>query len=481
MLVQKFGGGILSSAADYGRTAAIVRASKPYCVVVSAMGGVTDELISLLHAAREGKSFSNALFALKEKHRNALEGNYPDGGKVGGHFAAASKQIDSVFSDIEKILTGVGYTREYSGRLYALVLSRGEFLSAHILSSHLPDFSAWPSENGFAAKGDFLNSRCDFERTVKPPERSVVTGFYGMGGDGEVRLFGRGGGDYSASCVARAIGAEKVEFWKNVDGFMTADPRVAGSASLVREMCFEEASEVCRFGAKILHPCALEPLWGTGAVAEVRNFLAPQKRGTLISEDNARKEIASIAGKTGIAVLSVSGEEFVGSSGIASAILSQVAQAGIPVDVIATAQANMSFTIDGKDLEGALGALGGMEGISKFSLNHKAGLSLVGVVGAGLKRHPRCVSRVFSSLAKAGVGVEMVSQGAGEIDLSLVVPQGDYETAVRAIHDEFFGNAAGFGAVDSGVDASVGVGVGEGAAVGVAGSPEERTRVQLSQ
>ncbi|MFH1247521.1 MAG: aspartate kinase [Candidatus Micrarchaeota archaeon] len=420
MLVQKFGGGILATREDFQRVAKIVQTTKPSVVVVSALQGVTDELIAMLQNAKNRKEVTTQLQKLRKKH-----------GKINGEL----KPLNDIFNELEKTLKGVSYTGEYSDKLYAQVVSRGEYLSALVLQTFLPSYKFWPAENGLIANGGYLNCRCDFKNSKKPPAKSIVTGFYGVNEKGEVCLFGRGGSDYSAGAIARIIGAEKIEFWKNVDGFLTADPKITNNAKFIKELSFEEAAELSRFGAKILHPSSLEPINSMQITVEIKNVLRPNAIGTKIRRQNSKNEIAAITGKKNLAIISVSGNEMVEAFGIASRMLTIVANAGIPVDVIATAQANISFTVDEKDEQKALNALKEME---QFNVTSKNKLALVGIVGSGIKGNPAFIGKVFTALLKQNIKIEMISQGASEIDLSIIVNQKEYENAIQAIHEEFF-------------------------------------------
>lgn len=422
MLVQKFGGGILANRQDFERAAAIIQQRKPEVVVVSAMQGVTDQLINLIQLASNKKPFSIQLWGIKKMHLGLAKN------KV--------NEIESILTKLEKLLQGISCTGEYSDKLYAQIVSRGEYLSALVMQSYLSSYSFWPAENGIAAQGDYLNARCNFSATKKPPAYSIVTGFYGINKAGEICLFGRGGSDYTAGAVAKIIGAEKVEFWKNVDGFMTTDPKIATKALMINQLSFEEAAELCRFGAKILHPSALEPLLNTKTHVEIKNVLKPEANGTTIGQKTTRNEIAAITGRKSIAAISVSGNELVEGFGIAAKILTNVAEAKVPIDVIATAQANVSFTVEEQNSNAAVQSLVGLQ---QFEVTTKQKLALIGIVGNGIKGNPAIISKIFAALARQGIQIEMISQGASEIDLSIIVNQGDYEKAIQSIHNTFFG------------------------------------------
>ncbi len=439
-LVQKFGGGILATKQDFQHVASVIEKTKPTAVVVSAVQGITDEFIQLISKARNGKTSKTQLEALKQKHillENENNNKSNNKNKTKNESDNKNKtEIENEFDKIEKLLKGIKYTGECSEKLYAQIVSRGEYLSALILSSYLPGYTFWPAENGINANGSYSNSRNDISKTKKPPMHSIITGFYGVNEAGEVCLFGRGGTDYTAAIIARTLNADKLEFWKNVDGFLTADPRIVKNAKFIESLSFEEASEICRFGAKILHPSAMEPLIGTKTIIEIKNVEKPQNKGTIISQGENKSEVAAVTGRQNIAAISVSGDEMVEAFGIASKILTRVANSNISVDVIATGQANISFTISEKDAENALNSLRDLN--ANFNISKKADLALVGVVGIGIKRNPQVLSRIFSALSAENIGVEMVSQGASEIDFSLIVENSNYEKAIKAIHEEFF-------------------------------------------
>ncbi len=424
MLVQKYGGGILANKHDFERVAAVIKQTKPYSVVVSAVQGVTDELIAMLETAKHGGVPIEQLSTLKKKHLEITNGN--------------KKEIETTLDKLKQTLTGVSLTGEYSEKLYAAVVSRGEYLSALTLASYLPTYSFWPSEKGLNANGSYVNSRNDVLKTKKPPKNSIITGFYGINEAGEVCLFGRGGTDYTASIIGKVLKADRIEFWKNVDGFLSADPRLVENSKFIKSLSFEEASEICRFGAKILHPSAMEPLTGTRTIIEIKNVDKPNYTGTIISEGENKSEVAAITGRQKIAVISVSGNEMVEAFGIASKILTRIANANISVDVIATGQANISFTVSENHAKKAVNSLNDLT--MQFDIGQKSNLALIGVVGSGIKRNPKVLSRIFSALSSKNIGVEMISQGASEIDLSLIVENANYENAIKAVHEEFFKN-----------------------------------------
>lgn len=421
MIIAKFGGGILSTAEDMQRVANIIASRKPDVVVVSALSGVTDQLIHFVEQSLKENGIEFEEFCAR-------------------HRKIANKKIDAmeeVFSDLKKILQGINYTGEASDRLRAVIMSRGEYLSAILLQSYLPQYKFVPSEkSGLVAHGDYLNARCNFQKSNLRISNSITTGFYALNENGEICLFGRGGSDYSAGAIAKLTSAKKVEFWKNVDGFLTADPRLVAGARAITALSFEEAAEICRFGARILHPSALEPLMGSETIVETKNIFKPGNNGTTIYDNCKKNKIAAVSGRKKISVVSVSGNEMVEAFGIAAKIMTKVADAGIAVDVIATAQANISFSIEQKDGQKAIDAL---KELKTFEIRLRDNLSLVGIVGDGIKNDPAFLSKIFSVLSKEGIAIKMISQGAMESDVSLIVQQSEYENAIKAIHEKLIG------------------------------------------
>lgn len=422
MIIAKFGGGILSTAEDMQRVANTIASRKPDVVVVSALSGVTDQLIHFVEQSLKENEIGFEEFCAR-------------------HRKIANKKIDAMeeaFNDLKKTLQGVNYTGEASDRLRAVIMSRGEYLSAVLLQSYLPQYKFVPSEkSGLVAQGDYLNARCNFQKSKLRTSNSIITtGFYALNEKGEICLFGRGGSDYSAGAIAKLTSAKKVEFWKNVDGFLTADPRLVADARAITALSFEEAAEICRFGARILHPSALEPLMGSETIVETKNIFKPGNSGTTIYDNCKKNKIAAVSGRKKISVVSVSGNEMVEAFGIAAKIMTKVADAGIAVDVIATAQANISFSIEQKDGQKAIDAL---KELKTFEIRLRDNLSLVGIVGDGIKNDPAFLSKIFSVLSKEGIAIKMISQGAMESDVSIIVQQSEYENAIKAIHDELIG------------------------------------------
>lgn len=448
--VLKFGGAALRDAAGIQRAARIVASDAgPRIVVTSAMEGVTD---ALLAAQREAMASESAVKpqveALRGRHVAALKGLAPgDGG--------AAKQVAAVLERLERLLYGIAYTQEVTPRLNDLVQSHGERLAAPLLAAALrkEGRDAVPLD-GEAAQvrslGPFGNANPDLDglrrdtaatlgRHIAAGRVPVVTGYYGVDPEGHATLFGRGGSDYVAALVAYAVQAERLELWKDVAGFMTADPRAVPDARLIPRIGYDEAAELANFGAKVLHPRTVEPVQSAGIPIHIRPVADPAGAGTAVVADpgSANALVRSVATTTNLAVLRLNGPGMAYTPGVARRVFTPLAEAGINVINMATSQASFALLMDDKDVRRAEQALAGLKGNVVQSFQPMAGRSLVCVVGRGLGEVPGSAARILQAVAAAGVNVEMISLGASDIAIDFVVRQDAAARAVRAVHDAF--------------------------------------------
>jgi len=425
----------------FDRVAGIVKSlgNRENVLVVSAVNGVTDLLLQACDASLEGEE---KVIEVMEKLRKIHSFDY---------YCA---DLDEKMMRLRRLLYGINYTNEVTPQVREVVASYGERFSAALLAEHLKragiDAEAvMADEAGIITDGRIGASRCLLGETkknlkklnhlLKQGKTLVVTGFFGKDETGKITTFGRGGSDYSAGVVAAGLEADRLEIWKDVEGFMTADPKKVEGAELLEEISFGEAKELGLFGAKILHPMTLEPLAGTGVEIEIKSVLAPEAEGTKIREKIDSKKrgsrmAASIAVKKGISVINFEDARLAEESGGAATVFSRVAAEGAQVDAISTTQVSISFTVDSRDADRAVNALKNSSG-SAVTLTKNA--AMIGVVGDQLKQKTSEVAaRTFARLAKEGVEVEMISQGASDISLTLVVREEDVEKAVAAIHEE---------------------------------------------
>jgi len=276
----------------------------------------------------------------------------------------------------------------------------------------------------------------------------VITGYYGTNVRGEVTTFGRGGSDYSAAILAACLDAAALEVWKDVEGFMTANPKVVGEdkARKIDRLAYDEAEELSYFGAEILHPRTIDPLRQQRISCVVKDIRDPEASGTVISEEYNHfvQIIKSIAVKRGIAMITVRGERPADAPGFAADVFQAMADASVSIDAIATSQIDISFTINSLQLPQACEALTHMQQEFVREWYYEDGLSLVGVVGFGLRSTPGIAWRVFKAMgtAEPPINVEMIFQGGSEINISFVVKEDRVDQCLEVVHAELFENGS---------------------------------------
>ncbi len=461
VVVLKIGGGILRNKDSFDRVVSIVKNKKAkqekQIIVISALYGVTDFLIdSISKCVNEPKHVEQAIISLKKMHKDYLAFIVDPKIRQKAEFT-----LDDKISILEKFLYGISYLKEVSPRSKDLVQSFGERLSPVVLEAFLLDNKIDASfidaeEAGIVCKGQFENALVDMGKTennlttkVSPLLSSKVVllpGYYGVDESGDVKTFGRGGTDYSAGFIANILDAE-LEIWKDVSGFMSADPKVVPMAKQIPLLSYEEAEELGYLGAKILHPKTIDPLRQKGLCAEIKdvfhpeikNVFAPEVKGTIICGEKKKDGavIKSIASTRDIAVVNVESASMVNVPGFASMLFSKLAEKDVPLDLIVTSEASISFSLDAKKLDKALVAASSITHVYPCNITHLTDLSMIGVIGEGLGETAGISGRLFGALGKENINIEMISQGASEINISFVVKKSDLDKAVLAVHKEF--------------------------------------------
>ncbi len=450
MVVLKFGG---TSVASGPRIAAVARIAaarrREGClVVVSALGGATDELLRAAELARRGEAeAAQALLErLRRRHAEALAG----AGIPPGERAPLMSEVEASFARLAELLAGIALLRELTPRTSDALLSAGELLSSRIVAGALRgagceavwcdprDLMATSRDFGGAAP-DEAAIAVNVEARVAPHlargALAVTGGFVGREAGGETTTLGRGGSDYSASLLGAALGASAIEIWTDVDGLMTADPRAVPRARLVPEVSYAEAAELAFFGARVLHPATIRPAVARGIPVRIRNSLRPSSPGTVILREAAGEGVRALAARPGAAAILVSNPRMLLAEGYASRVFSVFERYRVSVDVIATSEVSISTTVDGRV------PLGGVvEDLSRFSeVRVIPDLAVVSVVGRALRTTPGIAARAFAALG--GINVVLISQGASETNLTFVVAQGDAPAALNCLHEAFFGEA----------------------------------------
>jgi aspartate kinase len=451
MIVMKFGGTSVQDAATIDRAANIVvgRLDRSPVVVVSALAGVTEGLLGLAKTARE-QSIDNALTAIEDlraRHLNTarelLETSAPS------LLVGVEQEIRTQFADLENLVRSVATLGELTLRSQDAVVSFGERLSSVIVAAafqsravaaELVDSRTFIiTDDSFSRAAPDLQETNNRTRAVLGPLVSarrvpVAQGFIASTTGGVTTTIGRGGSDYSAALIGAALDAEAIEIWTDVDGLMTADPRTVPNAKRIRVISFAEASELSYFGAKVLHPSTVLPAVERGIPVHIYNTNNPGCEGTLIVAQPrpSRNLIKSIAFKRGVTIVNVTSTRMLLAYGFLRTIFDVFDRHKTSVDVVTTSEVSVSITLDNADqLEPIKGDL---SGIGEVSIER--GKAIVCIVGDNLKFTPGVASRLFKAIASTNVN--MISQGASEINLTFVIDESDVELVARSLHDEFF-------------------------------------------
>ncbi|MDI6803076.1 MAG: lysine-sensitive aspartokinase 3 [Bacteroidota bacterium] len=451
MIVMKFGGTSVEDGAAIRRLIEIVKRELPkqIIVVVSACSGVTNELIRCAHTVKNG-SESDAMDILDTLHKRHTQiiGELIKGNRL----ATLTKQIDEYFSEIKNIVRGVNLLGELTPRTLDLLTSYGERLSSLIIHSALEESGI--SSNLFDARkvmitdSSFGSAKPLFDKieerikiylipVLKKNHVVITQGFIGATEEGITTTIGRGGSDYSASIFGSILSAETIQIWTDVDGMMSADPRIVSESKLITTLSFNEASELAYFGAKVLHPNTILPAVQKNIPVKILNSRRPEIQGTLIlqsTESENKSVVKSIASKKGIIVINVASSRMFLAHGFLAKLFSIFADHQKSVDVVSTSEVSVSLTIDNdKDLDQIRKDL---EDIGEIRIERKKGI--VCIVGEGMKKTPGIAAKAFNALAKADINIEMISEGASEINLTLVVDEEDVDKVVRVLHNEYF-------------------------------------------
>ncbi|MFL6216879.1 MAG: lysine-sensitive aspartokinase 3 [Blastocatellia bacterium] len=454
MIVMKFGGTSVGDAVAINRVAEIVKSKleRAPVVVVSAMTRVTDGLLRVAHIATE-RRYEEAAGVIEELRQRHLDTARQ---LMAGRDAAnaysldwAERSIDYQFNEMSGLARSVATLGELTPRSQDAIVSFGERLSSVIVTT------------AFAARGiaaELVDSRqfvvTDKQFTRAAPDMAatrqrardvllpviesgcvpVAQGFIGSTIDGLTTTIGRGGSDYSAALIGAALGAEAIEIWTDVDGLMTADPRAVKSARRIRVISFAEASELSYFGAKVLHPSTVMPAVEQGIPVHIFNTLNPSCEGTLIvSKPPASKSlIKSIAFKRGVTIINVTSTRMLMAHGFLRAIFEVFEKHQTSVDVVTTSEVSVSMTLDSADNLDAIQR--DLRQIGEVSIEREK--AIICVVGDNLKFTPGLAGRLFSAIHNTTIN--MISQGASEINLTFVTDEREVAGVVESLHDAFF-------------------------------------------
>lgn len=428
---------------DQALNLAEARLEKAPLMVCSAMGGVTDKIIESFNLAEEGRiEESTAVFeTIKEKHyncaRNFLEGELLE---------AVVLDLDGTFAQFASLLKGIGLLRDCSPRSRDALLSFGERLSTRLIAARAKqrgiDVELLDARQLLRSDENFNSARPDMQTTFEltnagarpEPGRLLVTqGFIASSPTGVTTTLGRGGSDYSASIFGAALDAEEIQIWTDVPGIMTCDPRIIPEASTIPEITYLEAGELAFFGAKVVHPATIQPAVAKGIPVLVKDTGNPSAEGTRIAEEAGNPGVKALSVKKGITVVSITSSRMLEAHGFLGKLFEIFDAAETPVDLVTTSEVSVSVTIE--KTSALPDIVSSLEELGQVTIDQDQ--AIICMVGRDLWKDTLFPARAFGALGE--VPVRMISLGASEVNLSLVVPAECSEKALKGLHASFFG------------------------------------------
>lgn len=451
MKVLKFGGTSVGSADTIKKVKEIVQQqTTDVIVVVSALGGVTDLILKAARIAEAGtEDFHQILAEIKKRHSQAIFELFDEGDLIN----SITKEL---LDELEQILTGITLVGELTPKTLDRIAGIGERISSHIIAKYIPNAVRKDASDMIQTDSNFGNATVNFVVTNQRIKNefgsfsgiAIVPGFIAKNANGEFTTLGRGGSDYTAAILAAALEVDSLEIWTDVNGFMTADPRVIRKAYTIPELTYSEAMELSHFGAKVIYPPTILPVYQKEIPIHVKNTFETQNQGTLILS-GARipkgKPIKGISSIPGISLLTIQGIGMVGVTGISMRLFT--ALAGVKVNVILISQASsensISVAIDEHVVKLAENAIhsefekeikGGQ--ISKIDIENE--LSVVAIVGENMKHTTGIAGKLFSTIGKNGINIIAIAQGASELNISWVVKNSELRKTLNVVHESFF-------------------------------------------
>ena len=454
MKVIKIGGGCLQNEHKIDQITTLLAKRAPgHVVVVSALHGVTDILLSSIPAALEDDSRIDEIVGrIKKRHLEVARRLVPSANKR----KAFNEQLKAHLLELERIYYGVNFIQEITRKSSDRIASFGERISACLLvcimaAKGVHTAYELPEKMGLITDGKFGDATADLIKTERNLRTTLlpklnknqiifVPGFYGISQKGEITTFGRGGSDYSAAVLAMGTGAECLEVWKDVGGYLSADPKFIPGSQLISELSYDEAAELSYFGSKILHPRTVEPLRKKRLPIVVKNTLNPDAGGSVITHRRRviKPVIKSIAHTHDIGILKVHASGVGARLGILGQVSSQLAENQINIKSVVTSQTCISLLLAAEDLEQGRKVLMTLKPRPFRRLEKIDNVALVGVVGEGLLTQPGIAAKCFSATAGCNVNVEMIAFGPSRVALYFLVQKEYLKRAVNAIHNSFF-------------------------------------------
>jgi aspartate kinase len=448
VIVMKFGGTSVQDAEAINRIAAIVqeRAHEKPVVVVSALAKITDQLLAMASAAGAGdreKALKLSL-AARERHFNTASDLLGT-----GKFAQIHSELEEEFNGLDELLRGVAAVGELTPRTTDNIAGFGERVSSKIIAaafslrglnaSHVDSRQCIVTDSNFTrAIPDFEDTNSRLREMMKPlldhDRVPVMGGFIGANREGISTTLGRGGSDFTAAIVGAGLDAKRIEIWTDVDGMMTTDPGLCPNARRIKIITFEEAAELAYFGAKVLHPATLLPAIQKNIPVLILNSRNPKCEGTRITATapKSKSTFKAIAAKKRITVVDVVAARMLMAHGFLKSIFEVFAHHRCPVDMVSTSEVSVSVTVDSNESIAAIAAdLGKLANVK-----YQGRKAIVCLVGENIRNTPGIAAQVFSAISN--INIQMISQGASEINISLVVDEADVPEVVSRLHTVFF-------------------------------------------
>ncbi|MFL5480982.1 MAG: lysine-sensitive aspartokinase 3 [Gemmatimonadaceae bacterium] len=448
MIVVKFGGTSVGDADAIERTAAIVkgRLDRQPAVVVSALGGATNALLAIGEQSAKGHLIGalRGVETLRDRHFQQCE-------KLLGTSAEAAEvaaEMSATFDELASLAEALSVLGHATPRSFDAIAAFGEQLSSHLVAAffqlrgipaeHVDARDVFVTDDNYMSAEPQTDEIAGAARDLVLPllqqgKVPVMGGFIGRTASGITTTLGRGGSDYSASLLGAALHANAIEIWTDVDGMLTADPRVVKGSQLIEQIRFDEASELASFGAKVLHPNTIAPAVRLGIPVFIYNSRNPKGKGTRITFDAPRRAVSAIAGKGGITLVKVGAAKMLFAKGFLRKVFDIFERNGVSVDVVATSEVSVSVTVD--DPSGLDSLVVELATLGDVSVERDR--AIVAVVGAAISEDGAAMGRAIGSLD--GIKVHMMSLSATGINLTIIVDGDQLNPAMDRLHNAFFG------------------------------------------
>jgi len=453
MKVLKFGGTSVGSAENIQKVKDILMGQDDdVIVVVSALGGITDKILSAAKMAAIGTGYFQAeITEINTRHFDTIDKLFNGEKRI-----EIREKVQVLLDDLERVIQGVSLIGELTPKTLDKIGGFGERLSSLIISEYIPSAQWFDSSKLIRTDSNFGKAAVNFDQTnqlirtafVSFSGIAIVPGFISSNEAGEYTTLGRGGSDYTGAIMAAAVDASSLEIWTDVNGFMTADPRVISKAYTIKTLSYSEAMELSHFGAKVIYPPTILPVYKKGIPVSIKNTMEPEAEGTLITESKLNGKdlpIKGISSISNITLITIQGLGMVGVTGISARLFGALARQNINVILIsqASSENSISFAIDSSSSSKAETAIRQefdreiqLDQINRITIEEN--LAIVAIVGENMKHATGVAGKLFNTIGKNGVNIIAIAQGASELNISWVVKVSDLRKTLNVVHESFF-------------------------------------------